>query len=444
MSMELLTILLFSGMVVLLVLGFPISFCLGGVAVVFGYFLWGYGGLQTVSYSVLNTMRTIILMAVPLFIFMGNMMERSGLADDLYAMMYRWFGPVRGGLAIGTVLICTIFAAMTGISGAATVTMGLIALPSMLKRGYNKNIAIGSISAGGALGILIPPSVIMIIYAFLASESVGRLFAGGVVPGLLLASMFIIYIIVRCGIRKEMGPALPQEERASWREKLVSLRAVILPIVLVIMVLGSIFSGFATPTEASAIGAVGAIVCAAILRKLSWQNLKEACLSTIKLSSMVLWIVIGAAYFTTIYTAIGAPKLIETIILALPVETIFVIVGMQLTFFILGMFMDPTGIVMITAPVFVPVVMALGFDSVWFGVLFVMNMEMGYLTPPFGYNLFYMKGVVPKGITMGDIYRSIVPFVIIQGLALAIVLLFPQIVLWLPNLMFGTRTTLVT
>jgi len=435
MSIEFITILMFSSILVALFLGIPIAFAMGGVAVIFGYFLWGNAGLYMFASKTFAMANDFILVALPLFYLMANVLERSGIADDLYEMMYRWFGPLRGGLAMGTVVICTLFAAMSGISGAATVTMGLIALPSMLKRNYNKQIALGSIMAGGALGVLIPPSILMILYALFARVSVGRMFIGGVFPGLLLSGLFIAYIGIRCFLQPHMGPGVPREESVGWGAKLTSFKAVLLPVFIIIGVLGSIFTGIATPTEAAAVGAGGAILSAFIYRRLTWQNFKEAIFRTIRLTCMVMWIVLGATVFTAVYSGIGAPELFRNLILDLPVQPMMVIVMFQITYFILGCFLDPTGIIMLTVPIFVPVINALGFNPVWFGVLFVVNMEMAFLTPPYGVNLFYMRGVAPPGVTMGDIYRSIAPFVVLQGIGLVLVVLFPQIVLWLPSLM---------
>jgi tripartite ATP-independent transporter DctM subunit len=375
------------------------------------------------------------LLAIPLFIFMAMILERAGVADDLYTMMHRWMGPVRGGLAMGTVLICAIFAAMSGISATATVSMGLIALPAMLKRNYDKIIALGCISGGGALGILIPPSVPMILYATLTGESIGGLFAGGILPGLLLTLIFILYIGIRCFFQRDLGPALPKEERATWKEKFISLKAVALPIMIIVMVLGSIYAGVCTATEAAALGCLGAIISAGVYRRLTWALVKESCYRTASLTAMIIWILIGAYCFTSVYTGTGAHELMEHLLLSIPGGRYAILFTMQIVFFILGCILDPAGIIMICTPVFVPVIKALGFDPLWFGVLFIMNMEMGYLTPPFGFNLFYMKAIAPPGVTMTDIYRSIVPYVILQGIGLVIVIIFPQIALWLPSLM---------
>jgi len=433
MSIELITILLFGALILFLALGLPLVFVLGGVGVVGCYFLWGSKGLFVAAAQAYGAMGKFTLLAIPLFIFMAMILERAGVADDLYTMMHRWMGPLRGGLAIGTVWICTIFAAMSGISGAATVSMGLIALPAMLKRKYDKIIAMGCISAGGALGILIPPSVPMILYATLTGESVGGLFAGGVFPGLLLSLIFTLYIGIRCFFQPHLGPALSKEERATWQEKFTSLRAVALPIIIIVMVLGSIYAGVATATEAAALGCLGAIISAAVYRKLHWTLIKEACYRTGSLTAMIIWILIGAYCFTSVYTGTGAHELMEHLLLSIPGGRYAILMTMQLVFFILGCILDPAGIIMICTPVFVPVIKSLGFDPLWFGVLFIMNMEMGYLTPPFGFNLFYMKAIAPPGITMTDIYRSIVPFVALQAIGLIIVIIFPEIALWFPK-----------
>jgi len=434
MSIELITVLLFGALILFLALGLPLAFVLGGVGVVGSYLLWGDMGLYLITTQAYASMGKFTLLAIPLFIFMAMILERAGVADDLYTLMHRWMGPLPGGLAIGTVIICTIFAAMSGISGAATVSMGIIALPAMLSRGYDKTIAMGCISGGGALGILIPPSVPMILYATLTGVSIGGLFAGGIMPGLLLAAIFILYIGVRCHFQPNLGPPLPVEDRVSWREKMISLRAVLLPIMIILMVLGSIYAGVCTATEASALGCVGAIISAVVYRKLNWTLIKESCFRTAALTALIIWILIGAYAFTAVYTGTGAHVLMEHIMMSIPGGRWAILITMQIIFFILGCILDPVGIIMICTPVFVPVITALGFDPLWFGVLFIMNMEMGYLTPPFGFNLFYMKAIAPPGITMTDIYRSIVPFVILQGIGLIIVIIFPEIALWLPSL----------
>ncbi|MBW1679068.1 MAG: TRAP transporter large permease subunit, partial [Deltaproteobacteria bacterium] len=433
MSIELLTVLFFLSLLVFLLLGLPLSFVLGGVSIVFIYFTWGPEAFYMVAAQTWGTMNKFTLVAIPLFIFMAMILERSGVANDLYEMMYLWFGGLRGGLAIGTVVICAIFSAMCGISGAAVVSMGTIALPSMLKRNYDKRMAVGCINSGGGWGILIPPSVIMILYALISGESVGRLFAGGVFPGLMLLILVSSYIGIRCFLQPDLGPALPAEERGDWKRKLTALRAVLLPIIIVILVLGSIIFGITTPTESAAMGVLGALISALVYRQLTWKVMMEANVRTLKLTGMIMWILFGAYCFSAAYHGMGAPQLIEDIMGYIPGGPWGTIIFIQIVIFLLAMVLDPAGIMMITVPIFLPFVIAHGFDPIWFGILFVINMEIGYMTPPFGFNLFYMKGIVPPSITMGDIYRSVIPFTIVESIGLALVMIFPEIATWLPN-----------
>lgn len=430
-------ILLFATMMVMLVIGAPFAFSIGATALLFAYFVWGPSSLAMVAVCTFGTMTTTIFLALPLFILMGNFLQRSGIADDLYELMYNSLGRVKGGLAAGTVVICTMFAAMTGISGAATISMGVIALPSMLKRNYDKRMAIGCISAGGALGILIPPSVAMIIYGTVGGVSIGRLFAGGILPGFMLCTLFVAYILIRTALNPSLGPALPREERTSLRVIVSQSRALILPIVLIVSVLGSIFSGIATPTEAAAVGAFGAIVSAAINRRLNWSLTMECCKQTLKFTVMIMWIVVCAGWLSSTYAGLGGPTLVNELIESVGANRWVILICIQGLLIIMGMLMETTGIILITVPIFVPIIHALNFDPVWFGILFIMNMEMAFLTPPFGVNLFYMRVVVPPGITMGDIYRSVIPFVLLQLTGLAIVMLIPKIALLLPSLIFG-------
>jgi len=433
MSIELLTALFFLSLLIFLAMGLPLSFVLGGVSVIFLYFTWGPESFYMVASQTWGAMNKFTLEAVPLFILMAMILERSGVAKDLYEMMYLWFGRVGGGLAIGTVVICAIFSAMCGISGAAVVSMGTIALPSMLERNYDKELALGCINSGGGWGILIPPSVIMILYALITGESVGRLFAGGVFPGLLLLVLVSSYIAIRCYFQPHLGPALPIEERGDWSRKLTALKAVILPIIIVLMVLGSIIGGITTPTEAAAMGVLGAIISALVYRQFSWIMVREAALRTLRLTGMIMWILFGAYCFSAAYHGMGANQLIENMMQHIPGGRWGTIIFIQFIIFLLAMVLDPAGIMMICIPVFLPVVKALGFDPLWFGILFVINMEIGYMTPPFGFNLFYLKGIVPPNITMGDIYRSVIPYTLVELTGMIIVMIFPQIAIWLPN-----------
>ena len=422
-------------MFILLLSGLPVAFVLGGTATIFSILLWGPGGTFMIAARAIGMMRTIILIAIPLFVFMASVMERSGIAEDLYEAMYRWMGRLKGGLAAGTVVICTIIAAMTGLGGTATVLMGMIALPAMLKRGYDKKIPLGCIVAGGALGPLIPPSLVLIVYGVLAQVSVGKLFAGGLFPGLLISCFFIIYILIRCQLNPNLGPALPPEERSSWREKFVSTKGLVLPVAMVVLVLGSIYAGLATPTEAAAVGAFTVLVCAVIHRKFNWELLKGSAFDTMKITGFIMWILLGANMFASVYMGLGAPKLVQALFEVVPLGKWGALILIQAVWFTLGCLMDSLSILMITAPLFLPLIPLFGYNPIWFGVLYPVNTEMGYLTPPFGVNLFYLKGVAPKDITMGDIYRSIAPFVMLQATGLVVCMLFPPIITWLPSQM---------
>lgn len=434
MSIGLLTLLFFGSLIFFLVLGLPLAFVLGGVSVIFLYFTWGIESFYMVASQMWGSMNSFTLVAIPLFVLMAMLLEKTGVAQALYRMMHLWWGGVRGGLAIGTVTICTIFAAMVGISGAAVVTMGTIALPAMLERGYDKRMAIGCISAGGGLGILIPPSVLMILYSLITGASVGKLFAAGVVPGIMLAAMICAYIFIRCWLQPSLGPALPREERGTWPEKFAALRAVLLPLLIVAMVLGSILFGLATPTEAAAVGVLGAIISAVAHGQMSWPLLRDSCIRTFKLTGMIMWILFAAHAFSSAYQSMGAQALIKDMMTAIPGGPWGTIIFIQVVLLLLGMVLDPVGIMLITLPVFLPIVTALGFDPIWFGILFIINMEIGYQTPPFGFNLFYLKGIVPPDITMGDIYRSVTPYTLVMILGLLLIMIFPQIATWLPSL----------
>ena len=437
MSIELIALIMMLSLIIFLFTGLPLAFVLGGLALVLSYFLWGHNSMLLIAVQTWGVMKSYFLVAVPLYVFMANILQRSGIIEDMFAVMQIWFGPLRGGLAIGTVVICTIMAAMTGIVGAAVATMGILSLPAMLNRNYDKRIALGSICAGGTLGILIPPSVITIVYAVTAGVSIGKMFMGGVVPGLLLATLFIIYIGVRCWLNPDMGPAPSKEERAQYTmlDKLIALRGIILPVLLIIGVLGSIYAGIATPTEAAGIGSLGAVFCAAIYRKLTWSNFKESVFETARITAMILWITIGARCFISVFSAVGGDDLIRETITGLDINRWFVMIFIQLILVLLGLFLDEIGIILLCVPIFLPIVTDLGFDPVWFGILFLVNAQMDYITPPFGYTLFYLRGVAPEGVSMGDIYRGVVPFVMLQALGLALCMIFPQIILWLPNMM---------
>jgi len=326
---------------------------------------------------------------------------------------------------------------MVGVIGAAVVTMGIIALPAMLARNYDPRIAMGSIMAGGTLGILIPPSILAIIYAVVAEQSVGELFIGAILPGLLLSGMYVLYISVRCGLKPSLGPALPREERLSFAEKLQLLREMIAPLLLVALVLGVIFTGVATPVEAAGIGTFGSFMVAALHRRLNWLTIKEACLTTLKAAAMVLWIIFGATVFVGLYVVEGGQRFVEGALAATGLGPWGILIVMMIILIILGMFLDWVGILLLCVPIFVPIIKGLGFDPLWFGVLYLVNMQMSFLSPPFGYALFYLRGVAPPEIPMIEIFRASLPFLGIQLLGLVLCMVFPQIITWLPRLVYG-------
>jgi len=437
MSIGWITVLMFGGMFLLLFSGFPIAFGLGGLSLVLAFWLWGPETIGIALFGAMAIVRYSLLVCIPMFVFMGMMMYRSGIADDLYSMFEHWLAPIPGSLSVATVGVCTIFAAMVGAVDPAILTMGTTALPIMRKRGYSKSLVTGCIMAGAALGFLIPPSVIAILYALVAKESIGKLFAGGLFPGLILAALICAYIIVRVRLQPHLAPGIPKAERLPWRQKLPFLWSAVMPVAIILATMGSILSGLATPVEASAIGAALSAIAAAIKRKLTWEVLKDSMLTTLKLTTIAMWIFMAALTFGKIYSALGAKELIELVTLGLPLPPMGILGVMMLTFFVLGMVLDDTAILFITMPIYVPIIRLLGFDPVWFGVLYLVNMQMAFCTPPFGYCLFLMKGVAPKDISMMDIYRSVWPFVIIQGIGLGILMLFPQLATWLPNKLFG-------
>ena len=429
------TAIMFGGMMLLMVVGMPLSFALGFMAIFSGVLMWGTSAVDMIFLSSVWMFSQITMVALPLFIFMGIMMERSGIMDEMFTMIYKLMGGLRGGLAIGIVGICVLVAAMSGVSGAATVAMGIIAVPALLKRGYDKQMITGAVQAGGALGFLIPPSVLMIFYSLITGTSVGKLFAGGIGAGLLLAFLYVLYILIRCAVQPGIGPAIPPEERVSGREKLKSLRALILPGIIIVLVLGSMFMGLASPTEAAALGAAASVLCALVKGKFNKGVFNEALMNTTKTMGMVAWVIICATCFAKVYTALGAVKLAQSLIGDwTPLLTVIVTLS---SLFVLGMFLDEGAIIFITAPLYVPLVTSQGYDPVWYGVQYMVIGQTAFLTPPFGYNLFYMKAVAPPEITMGDIYKSVVPFVALQLVGSAIMIAFPQVILWIPSRLFG-------
>jgi tripartite ATP-independent transporter DctM subunit len=436
MPIETLTWLMFGSLFLLLLTGYPLAFLVGGLAVGFIAWLWSPDALALVPQRMWNNMTQYLLAAIPLFIFMASMLEKSGLIEEIFDVAYKWLGRVPGGLAVATVAASTVLAAMVGVIGAAVVTMALVALPSMLRRGYSPVLAAGTVMAGGTLGILIPPSVLAIIYGLVANQSVGELYLGSVLPGLLLSGLYMLFSILYALINPKGAPRIPKEEAPTWAERWRALRRIWAPLVLIFLVLGTIFLGLAAPTEAAAVGAFGAMMVAALHRKLSWQNLRLALEQTAKATAMVLWIIFGANAFVAFYVAQGGDRYISELLLGTGLSPWGILILMQLILIILGMFLDWVGILLLAVPVFVPIIRDLGFDPLWFGVLYLVNMQMSFLSPPFGYALFYVRGVAPQ-IPMGTIYRAAIPFLLLQLTGLAITMLFPGLATWLPRLVFG-------
>ncbi len=439
MNSELVLGLMFLSLVGLLLTGLPLAFVLGSLAVFFTMTLWGSSALVIPVLQIFDTMRSEMLLAIPLYVLMATILQRSGIIEALYRAMELWFVRVPGGLAVGTIVICTIMAAMTGIVGAAVAAMGILALPSMLRRRYSPELAMGTICAGGTLGILIPPSVITIVYAVTAQTSIGQMFIGGIVPGLLLSTLYTLYIIIRVKLNPKLAPVAEHSTEASLLQRLASLRALVLPALIIVGVLGSIYFGIATPTEAAAIGVAAALLSAALQRQLSVSMLGEAAWQTLKVSAMILWITIAAKSFVAIFTGTGGADFLLQFIRDLEANRWVVLMAMLGILFFLGMFLDEIGIILLCVPVFLPIVTFLGFDTLWFGILFLVSAQMAYITPPFGYTLFYLKGVVPKEIGMERIYLSIIPFILLQMLGLLICALWPDLVLWLPRTMIELR-----
>lgn len=434
MSIEIITLLYFLCLFFSLFLGLPVALGLGGTAVIFAA-IFEPRSLLAIPSAFYYTPWNNVLVTVPLFLFMGSLIRFSGIAEAAYDAVYKIIGHISGGLAMGTVKVCTIFAAITGITPPATITMGQIAYPSMIKYKYSKDIAIGSIGAGGALGALIPPSVPFIFYGLLAKVSIGGLFLGGILPGLMLALFYITYIGIRCRIQPHMGPAVPAEEKFTRSEKLHALVNIWPFLLLIVLVLGAIWGGIATPSEAAAFGATGAFLINLVYGKLTWEVLKSSLTTTVKLTGMGLWILIGSNIYLNIFNSLGSQELVTTMVLSMPGGEIGILAMMMFIILLLGMVMDDWAIIMLCTPLFIPIIDALGIDKLWFGVLFIVNIQIAYLTPPFGFVLFWLKSVMPPDVTMGDVYRSVGPFIVLQVIGLLLVFFFPPIATWLPELL---------
>jgi len=438
MSPEFITIGMFVGLLIGLFMGHHLAFVLGGLAVIFGYIGWGPSSFYMFINQTWGIMDNYILVCIPLFILMAQLLDQSGVAEELFNTMLYLFGPIRGGLAVAVVVVSTLFGACTGIIGASVVTMGLLGMPVMLKYNYNKRLASGAICAGGSLGILIPPSIMLVVMADQGALSVGKLFAGAVIPGLILAGLYIGYILIRCWIKPQDGPALSLEERQAVSKTQLTkmiIKTMIPPMILILGVLGSIFAGIATPTEAAGVGAVLAFAMTVAYGRFSLSGLKTAVVNTAKTTSMVIIILVGAACFSSIFMGSGGGEVVKNFIFGIGFGKWGTFVVMMIILFFLGMFIDWIGIIMITFPIFLPIARELGFDKVWFVVTMAVMLQDSFLTPPFGYALFYLRGVAPPEVTTVDIYWGAFPFWRLMELGLIIVVVWPATITWLANLL---------
>lgn len=438
MSIGLLTLVVFGALIAALIVGLPIAFATAAVAVGLAIWQFDLNTLNIIVSRVFTLMGNNILLSVPLFILMAYVLEKAGIAEDIFKAAYVWSGKLRGGLAVAVVISCALMAAMVGVIGAEIVTMGVVALPAMLNRGYGKSLALGSICAGGGLATLIPPSVVFIMYALTSGTSIGQLYMAGVLPGLLLGGLYVVYILTLSYFKPAVAPSAPPEElNISLSEKLGYLKNLILPSFVAFSVLGSLYLGWATPTEAAGIGVVGALLASVINRRFTWKGLYAAVVDTTKVTCMLYWLFFGASVLVGVYTMAGGTQYLKEMLLGMPGGNWGVLIAINLIWIVLGCVVDWIGILLLTAPVFVPVAIQLGFDPIWLGVLFCMNMQISYISPPFGPAAFYLKGAAPAGITIGDIFRSVWPFLGLQLIALGLVMAFPSIALWLPQTMIG-------
>ncbi len=441
MSYELIALLMFSSMMLMLFTGQRVFGAIGFVAVVAAILLWGDRGGYDLGFSaIIKVMRWYPVLTLPMFVFMGYVLSESKIADDLYRMFHVWTGGMPGGLAMGTIGLMVLISAMNGLSVAGMAIGATIALPELLKRRYDKLMVTGVIQAGSSLGILVPPSVVLVLYAMIARQPVGQLWLAGALPGLMMATLFILYIAIRCRLNPALGPTLSEEERGaiSRSEKYRLLRAGLLPVGIFAVMMVPFVNGWTSLVESSAIGAIAAFVAAVLKGRMTWRVFDTSLRQTLAITCMFMWIITAALAFGAVFDGLGAVKAIDALFTErLGLNPWMILILMQLSFLLMGTFLDDTAMLVIVAPLYVPLVGALGFDLVWYGVLYTITCQIAYMTPPFGYNLFLMRAMAPPEIGLGDIYRSIVPFVFVMVFALALVMMFPQIALWLPAQVYG-------
>ncbi|WP_222863063.1 TRAP transporter large permease subunit [Marinomonas sp. IMCC 4694] len=435
-GIELLTGILFVCIIVAFALGAPVGLALGGIAMGIGYLTWGDALFNVIPTTLESTHFSFILLAIPLYIYMGQLLTRSGIGDAMFNASQMLIGRVRGSLAISVIMVCSMIGAMVGIIGAGIMTSGSIALRPMLERGYDKRLALGVIMAGGGLGILIPPSIPMIMFASSTQNSVGRMFIGALIPALITIVLLITYVVISCKLNPKRAPLDPVPDvLPTTKEKLLTARDGLLSLLLIIAVLGSIIMGIATPTESGAIGVVGAIVLAIMFKRFKPRMVQKAGMQAALLVSVAMWIIVGASVFSNFHLLMGVQNMVAGFTQDLGLPPIVVIMLFQLIMLLLGFIIDEFIIVLMCAPIFTPIAVSLGYDPIWFGILMILNIEIAVQTPPYGFALFYLKGIAPPGITMLDIYKSILPFVLLKLLVLIVVMMFPELVTWLPNLL---------
>ena len=438
--MEALPIIFFVLVLICLLSGYPVAFTLGGVSMIFGLIIFGPNFFYLLPLRIWGVMTNYVLIAGPLFIFMGVMLEKSGLAEELLETMALLFGKVKGGLAVAVLVVGAMLGASTGIVGATVVTMGVLSLPVMLKRGYNPSGASGIVMASGTLGQIIPPSIILVLLGSVLNVPVGDLFVAALIPGIMLVLMFFIWIIIQTIIKPKSLPAMPEEELKKFRREgriQKVFTAFLFPFLLVIAVLGSIFAGIASPTEAAAVGAFGAMILTIIKRRFTIKILKDVMLKTTSLTSMVFLILVGAAAFGLVFRGMGGDRYLSNLILSADLEPFQFLSIAMLIIFICGFFIDFIEITFIIVPVIAPIFVNLGIDLLWVGILIAMNLQTSFLTPPFGFSIFYLKGVAPKGVTTRHLYKGVIPYVFIQLSAVILIIAFPDLALWLPSFLLN-------
>lgn len=430
--------LMFLLVVVGIVLGYYLAFVLTTVGLFFGVILFGDRYVGVLINSIFSTMTNNVLLAIPLFILMGNIMQHTGAGDRIFSSLYVLFGRLRGGLLIATNALATIFATVTGVVGASVVTVGTLSLPALMERKYDKKMSAGVICAGGGLGVLIPPSILIVVYGPVAGVSVGSLFMAAIVPGLLLSLAYAVYVFVRCLINPDLGPPISAEDRKSAIERIGIgglVFSIVPPVLIVLAVLGTIFFGIATPTEAAAVGVLAALLLGLSYRSLTLKKISESLNSTLRTTCMILTMTVGAVTFISTFASVGGDTVVKNLVLDMPFGPWGILIFMLVTITILAMLLDWIGIVYLVVPLFTPVAMELGFDPIWYAMLVILFLQLGYLTPPFALSVFYFRAIAPPDFLMMDLYKSVMPFIALQLVVFTLVILFPQLVLWLPELM---------